>query len=541
MKILKDQPCEQCGTTRYRETPEGGMVCKYGHLLVGWRQEEADDYVWMGRSQKKAPVLKEAKHGIEVLKGVDREAARLRIVQYGLQLVVRSLVHDMHFPAEFEYVARELWLAYISACGIQLSHEFIEQYSDTPKHNHTNNHINHDLHLQSSSAPMEETLEDEFDLDVLDDDSALDETSSSSSSNSDNDMDQPRSRTNVKKKRRAYTTDWPNLRLEDIIVFCYLTCLWMKIPVLSNDIHRWCFNYQLPYLKIMDGLPDDFVKRLDTGMISMFTIIPPHSKVAFRIRSYKRAFAHHCKLRFPKANVPILIHRFLPHFYLPEQLYFGAARLYERLNKYYATSGYRRMPSDDIQAMACTVILVKLCYRLDDNALNPIFQDQDMPSLLPKDTWYTLVQDHLEKWRRVQKYESLRVNEAELPVVLEFLKDVGTLSAKRGRKIRNNALRQHMRRISKESKARKRNKDSIYMKPEPPTSTILANTESKQDTRAVGSKYVTYKRSYGDDVLHEEYVVIVTLAAYILGMDFWMFHRYLSLCETQIHVAIKQK
>ena len=65
MKILKDQPCEQCGTTRYRETPEGGMVCKYGHLLVGWRQEEADDYVWMGRSQKKAPVLKEAKHGIE--------------------------------------------------------------------------------------------------------------------------------------------------------------------------------------------------------------------------------------------------------------------------------------------------------------------------------------------------------------------------------------------------------------------------------------------------------------------------------------------
>lgn len=37
-----------------------------------------------------------------MLKGVDREAARLRIVQYGLQLVVRSLVHDMHFPAEFE-------------------------------------------------------------------------------------------------------------------------------------------------------------------------------------------------------------------------------------------------------------------------------------------------------------------------------------------------------------------------------------------------------------------------------------------------------
>lgn len=52
-----------------------------------------------------------------------------------------------------------------------------------------------------------------------------------------------------------------------------------------------------------------------------------------------------------------------------EQLFFGAKRIYERLNAYYATYGYRRMPADDTQAMACAVILVKLCYRLDDNAL----------------------------------------------------------------------------------------------------------------------------------------------------------------------------
>lgn len=52
-----------------------------------------------------------------------------------------------------------------------------------------------------------------------------------------------------------------------------------------------------------------------------------------------------------------------------EQLYFGAKRIYERLNALYATYDYRRMPADDTQAMACAVILVKLCYRLDDNAL----------------------------------------------------------------------------------------------------------------------------------------------------------------------------
>lgn len=52
-----------------------------------------------------------------------------------------------------------------------------------------------------------------------------------------------------------------------------------------------------------------------------------------------------------------------------EQLYFGAERLYKRLNTFYATRGYKRMPLDDVQAMVCTVILVKLCYRLDDKAL----------------------------------------------------------------------------------------------------------------------------------------------------------------------------
>lgn len=121
MKVLKDLPCEQCGTRRYRQTEEGGMVCKYGHLLLGWRQEEGDDYVWMGRRRpdNKATTVQEANVKADcklqwhcsswilltiaiVFKGVEREAARLRIVQYGLQLVVRALVHEMQFPAEFE-------------------------------------------------------------------------------------------------------------------------------------------------------------------------------------------------------------------------------------------------------------------------------------------------------------------------------------------------------------------------------------------------------------------------------------------------------
>lgn len=36
---------------------------------------------------------------------------------------------------------------------------------------------------------------------------------------------------------------------------------------------------------------------------------------------------------------------------------------------------------------------------------NPVFKEEDMPSLLPKDVWYALVQDNLEKWRRLQKHE----------------------------------------------------------------------------------------------------------------------------------------
>lgn len=60
MKVLKNQPCEQCGTTRYRETAEGEMVCKYGHLLIGWRQEEGDEFVWTGRARNKTQAVQEA-------------------------------------------------------------------------------------------------------------------------------------------------------------------------------------------------------------------------------------------------------------------------------------------------------------------------------------------------------------------------------------------------------------------------------------------------------------------------------------------------
>lgn len=211
-------------------------------------------------------------------------------------------------------------MTYISASGIQLPHEFTAQFNEDVNSNNNNDRL-----FQSSSAPLEESLEDEFDLDL---DSALDDSSdssssgSSSTSGSDTDVGGGRRKTRsyTKKKRKAFTTDWPNVRLPDIIVFCYLACLWMRIPVLSNDIHRWCFSYQLPYMKIIDGLPDDFVKRLDSPMMRMFTLVPRHSRIVFRIRSYKRAFAHHCKLRFPKANTPILIHRFLSQFYLPGML-----------------------------------------------------------------------------------------------------------------------------------------------------------------------------------------------------------------------------
>lgn len=186
-------------------------------------------------------------------------------------------------------------MTYVSASDIQLPHEFIEQYSND---DNTKQH--------ASSLKKDTTLEEEFGF-------SNDEDTSDESSNSSSD----KGKDEKKIKRKPFTTDWPNLRLEDIVVFCYLTCLWMKIPVLSNDIHRWCFSYQLPYMKIMEGLPDDFVKRLDSAMTSMFTTIPCHSKVVSRINSYKRAFTHHCNIQFPKANVPLLIHRFLTQFHLP--------------------------------------------------------------------------------------------------------------------------------------------------------------------------------------------------------------------------------
>lgn len=51
MVILKDKPCETCGTTKYRRSASGQYVCKYGHLLSGWQEETHDESFWMGRTR----------------------------------------------------------------------------------------------------------------------------------------------------------------------------------------------------------------------------------------------------------------------------------------------------------------------------------------------------------------------------------------------------------------------------------------------------------------------------------------------------------
>ncbi|CAO3596914.1 unnamed protein product [Absidia cylindrospora] len=125
MPTFKTHPCPICGTVKYKKTSDAGYVCKYGHRMVGYREEEGDEDALVGvrtTSRKKKSANDDT---IGRLYGAELEDALNRIFQYCLQTMSRSFVQDLGFPVEFEYVVRELWILYLNDSKMTLNNAHI--------------------------------------------------------------------------------------------------------------------------------------------------------------------------------------------------------------------------------------------------------------------------------------------------------------------------------------------------------------------------------------------------------------------------------
>ncbi|KAG2220861.1 hypothetical protein INT45_010923 [Circinella minor] len=336
--MRRKEPCERCGTRRFKKKSDGTMVCKNGHVLLGWIEQTQDDgMVYTGRRRKRVKGLKHVDHGDDRYTGIDRESAIVQVCQTGLNLIVEYCVREFGFPENIQIIAQSIWEIYVIGSEKSITFDIFDTEEDDYFNDSQQSQQQSITENVLKTMPMpSRTLEDELGVD-FDDDDAFDKEVQ-------NHINEEKQRHQQKKGKDKYDNgndgndndyidndkddnegiyEWPQLRYAHIIIFLFLTFKWARLPVLFSDIRRWCQTLQLPYMDTLYQIPDRVVRRLDRATIYTLKYIPYISVLNKDLRRYQICFEKHCGLKFSNENVPGLLHRLYPHFGLPDAKEYG--------------------------------------------------------------------------------------------------------------------------------------------------------------------------------------------------------------------------
>src|SRR6478735_3567293 len=115
------QVCPVCKTTKFRRSTDSGLVCKYGHKLLGIQKEEGEEFTFSGRTRKKVKTVKDN----FTLTASQQKSFEMQMIQYISQVMGRTFTQDLGFSVEVEATLRELWLLYITNSRFELSEAYM--------------------------------------------------------------------------------------------------------------------------------------------------------------------------------------------------------------------------------------------------------------------------------------------------------------------------------------------------------------------------------------------------------------------------------
>ncbi|KAI9491156.1 hypothetical protein BDB00DRAFT_516211 [Zychaea mexicana] len=288
--MKSSNPCERCGTKRFKKKSDGTMVCKNGHVLLGWTEETQDEgIIYMGKRRKQKKVHSNVEEDKGRFIGADRDSVILQICQKGLSILVEHCVREFGFPDDIQRIAQNLWELYVVSTEKSVTFDIFAENEEELG----------DVDANEAKLPAATiTVEDELgvDLGVMHD---------NVDSNDDNNDEE------------KYMHAWPQLRYSNVILFIFLTFKYARLPVLLSDVHRWCTTSQLPYMETLHSIPERIVRHLDKAFIYTFKHIPSiHILYASLVR-FRICYKQYCGLVFSDANIPVIMHRLYPHFGLP--------------------------------------------------------------------------------------------------------------------------------------------------------------------------------------------------------------------------------
>jgi hypothetical protein len=55
---------------------------------------------------------------------------------------------------------------------------------------------------------------------------------------------------------------WPHLSYTQLLIFCYLGCVWLRWPIMLADLQRWAIVGKLPYISLTKNLPTEILDTI---------------------------------------------------------------------------------------------------------------------------------------------------------------------------------------------------------------------------------------------------------------------------------------
>lgn len=275
--------------------------CEFGHQQQGYLQETMDWTEWGGssgrcltsgkrRSEGNRRQRKKLKSELK-LYGDEGQYISLLACQTILRNFVKILVKDLGFPATLETVCRDLWFMFAGTQRILVSSQSSFHASQPSSGDEEGDFEKHFFFSRPSSFPTSQPLSSQSET-PYDSGSSQDDTQSQEEVP---DGDEAHATQNQRRGRfriKAYYA----------LVILYVGCLFLKVPILINDLITLCAQNILPYFSSFRKLlSEELATKLPKSYLPGFTsrFLPKQSKLTKCIAHFVHHVEAKCGVQVP--------------------------------------------------------------------------------------------------------------------------------------------------------------------------------------------------------------------------------------------------
>ncbi|KAJ3066237.1 Pol I core factor CF [Podochytrium sp. JEL0797] len=314
--------CSVCRSSHFRRDPGTGLrFCANGHQQRTARQIEVgdDETLLAGARLRKTRRARKARK-VRFAKGF-RGATPLLLFeafQLSLRAQAKALCELKGVPPLLETIVRDLWLIYVSKQGITTSKKMRENVAAKRKRAKEAPHSENAANLNKDSPLVNYILAPAYQL-----------------------------------------------------VFIYLACVQLRLPVLLADVIKWADSGTIPYLNALDSLPPDFLQYVSRHALAMKLFrkssVPTHTSLRKRTTALISVFAA-CGVTFPEPNTPLILLRWVKALNVPPELYV-CAEIVRMVLGFVEGGGIKSRSNNrvrkDVVLVSCLIVAIKMCYSME--------------------------------------------------------------------------------------------------------------------------------------------------------------------------------